>query len=196
MCGRDIKLARLQTAHYSYYTLPTPGPNTATLCGSCAVRVVPLAPDVTIGNAASGGAGRPQAPKMGGAGTDLAEVSTEELMHEVQRRLSCLNKPEKRLILIGACARAGLRRRPPVRSHCHSQHSLASVTLLNNPRGRRFVHNDCGDRRPPATLARGQLDMELETPFHLLPAQFPQNTHRATALQVRPAAARARSRRS
>lgn len=33
---------------------------------------------------------------------DLSEVSVEELVHEVQRRLECLNKPERRLILIGA----------------------------------------------------------------------------------------------
>ncbi|KAL6775877.1 hypothetical protein ACKKBG_A18880 [Auxenochlorella protothecoides x Auxenochlorella symbiontica] len=32
---------------------------------------------------------------------DLAEVTTEQLIHEVQRRIECLNKPEKRLILIG-----------------------------------------------------------------------------------------------
>ena len=34
-------------------------------------------------------------------GQDLSEIPTEELVHEVQRRLECLNKPEKRLILIG-----------------------------------------------------------------------------------------------
>lgn len=33
---------------------------------------------------------------------DLSEIPTESLVHEVQRRLECLNKPEKRLILIGA----------------------------------------------------------------------------------------------
>eukprot|EP00887_Chlorella_sp_A99_P006429 scaffold3.g6429.t1 len=32
---------------------------------------------------------------------DLSEIPTEDLVHEVQRRLECLNKPEKRLILIG-----------------------------------------------------------------------------------------------
>lgn len=32
---------------------------------------------------------------------DLAEVTTDQLIHEVQRRIECLNKPEKRLILIG-----------------------------------------------------------------------------------------------
>lgn len=32
---------------------------------------------------------------------DLSEIGTEDLVHEVQRRLECLNKPEKRLILIG-----------------------------------------------------------------------------------------------
>jgi adenylate kinase len=33
---------------------------------------------------------------------DLSEISTESLVHEIQRRLECLNKPEKHLILIGA----------------------------------------------------------------------------------------------
>ncbi|KAL4458463.1 hypothetical protein ABPG75_013328 [Micractinium tetrahymenae] len=32
---------------------------------------------------------------------DLSEIPTEALVHEVQRRLACLSKPEKRLILIG-----------------------------------------------------------------------------------------------
>ncbi len=31
----------------------------------------------------------------------LAEIQTEDLMKEVERRLSCLSKPEKRLVLIG-----------------------------------------------------------------------------------------------
>lgn len=31
----------------------------------------------------------------------LAEINTEDLMKEVERRLSCLSKPEKRLVLIG-----------------------------------------------------------------------------------------------
>ena len=33
---------------------------------------------------------------------DLSELSTAELLEEVQRRLSCQEKPEKHLILIGA----------------------------------------------------------------------------------------------
>eukprot|EP01024_Parvocaulis_polyphysoides_P068486 TRINITY_DN83561_c0_g1_i2.p1 TRINITY_DN83561_c0_g1~~TRINITY_DN83561_c0_g1_i2.p1 ORF type:complete len:244 (+),score=37.35 TRINITY_DN83561_c0_g1_i2:502-1233(+) len=32
---------------------------------------------------------------------DLSDVSTESLMAEIQRRLSCLSKPEKRVILVG-----------------------------------------------------------------------------------------------
>ena len=32
---------------------------------------------------------------------DLAEIPTEDLMKEVQRRLQCQQKPEKRLILVG-----------------------------------------------------------------------------------------------
>lgn len=39
------------------------------------------------------------------AAMDLSEIPTEELVHEVQRRLECLSKPEKRLILIGVCVR-------------------------------------------------------------------------------------------
>lgn len=33
---------------------------------------------------------------------DLSEASIEDLMAEVQRRLDCQNKPEKRVILVGA----------------------------------------------------------------------------------------------
>lgn len=32
----------------------------------------------------------------------LAEISTDALMAEIQRRLECTVKPEKRIILIGA----------------------------------------------------------------------------------------------
>lgn len=39
-------------------------------------------------------------------GQDLSEIPTEQLVHEVQRRLECLNKPEKRLILIGELQQA------------------------------------------------------------------------------------------
>lgn len=34
---------------------------------------------------------------------DLSEASIEDLMAEVQRRLDCQNKPEKRVILVGEC---------------------------------------------------------------------------------------------
>lgn len=33
---------------------------------------------------------------------DLTETSMEDLLAEFQRRLSCLEKPEKRIILVGA----------------------------------------------------------------------------------------------
>jgi len=32
---------------------------------------------------------------------DLSEIATEDLMKEVERRLNCQSKPEKRLILVG-----------------------------------------------------------------------------------------------
>lgn len=32
---------------------------------------------------------------------DLSELPTEALLKEMQRRLDCLNKPERRLVLIG-----------------------------------------------------------------------------------------------
>lgn len=33
--------------------------------------------------------------------SELSEVSTDALMREIQRRLDCQTKPDKRLILIG-----------------------------------------------------------------------------------------------
>ena len=33
--------------------------------------------------------------------TDLVDIPTEELVKEMQRRLSCQSKPEKHVILIG-----------------------------------------------------------------------------------------------
>ena len=41
---------------------------------------------------------------MAAGRTDLSEVSVDELLAEVQRRLVCQTKPEKRVILIGAVA--------------------------------------------------------------------------------------------
>ena len=41
------------------------------------------------------------------AKVDLSEVSVDELLAEVQRRLECQTKPEKKLILIGALAPGG-----------------------------------------------------------------------------------------
>ena len=32
---------------------------------------------------------------------DLSEIATEDLMKEVERRLKCQSRPEKRLILLG-----------------------------------------------------------------------------------------------
>lgn len=32
---------------------------------------------------------------------DLSEIPTEQLLKEIERRLNCLNKPDRRLILIG-----------------------------------------------------------------------------------------------
>ena len=43
---------------------------------------------------------------------DLAEVSTDALVKEVQRRLECANKPEKRIILVGGCPSAPSRHGP------------------------------------------------------------------------------------
>ena len=45
---------------------------------------------------------------------DLSEIPTGDLVHEVQRRLECLSKPEKRLILIGErCTAANWPIAPP-----------------------------------------------------------------------------------
>ena len=44
-------------------------------------------------------------------GQDLSEVPVAELMAEVRRRLECQDKPEKRLILVGAFRSP--RARPP-----------------------------------------------------------------------------------
>ena len=32
---------------------------------------------------------------------DLADVSTDDLLSEVQRRMHCMDKPEKRVIMVG-----------------------------------------------------------------------------------------------
>jgi hypothetical protein len=40
---------------------------------------------------------------------DLSEVPADALLREMGRRLECLNKPEKRIILVGACGSASWR---------------------------------------------------------------------------------------
>ena len=46
--------------------------------------------------------GPPKEQPTMAAAMDLSELPTEALVHEMQRRLECLNKPERRLVLIGA----------------------------------------------------------------------------------------------
>ena len=41
----------------------------------------------------------------------LADVSTEQLMEELRRRVECIDKPEKRVILVGASRRPARRAR-------------------------------------------------------------------------------------
>ena len=45
---------------------------------------------------------KPHSSIMAAGRTDLSEVSVDDLLAEVQRRLACQSKPEKRVILIGA----------------------------------------------------------------------------------------------
>jgi uncharacterized DUF497 family protein len=75
------------------------------------------------------------------ASMDLSTVKTEDLVHEVQRRLECLNKPEKRLVLIGEAM--GLRVVATVPTRPASTH--ARVCLL---------------RRRPARLWKGHAESD------------------------------------
>lgn len=34
---------------------------------------------------------------------DLADIATDDLLAEVQRRMHCRDKPEKRVIMVGKC---------------------------------------------------------------------------------------------
>jgi hypothetical protein len=43
---------------------------------------------------------------------DLSEVDITDLLHEVQRRIECQTKPEKKVILIGMCAERSALSRP------------------------------------------------------------------------------------
>lgn len=37
---------------------------------------------------------------------DLADIATDDLLAEVQRRMHCMDKPEKRVIMVGKCTQA------------------------------------------------------------------------------------------
>ncbi len=43
------------------------------------------------------------------AAMDLSEVPADAMLREMARRLACLDKPEKRIILVGACSPARAR---------------------------------------------------------------------------------------
>ena len=48
-----------------------------------------------------------------GMAADLTEVGSAALFAELQRRVGCLDKPEKRIILLGACRGARTAPSPP-----------------------------------------------------------------------------------
>jgi hypothetical protein len=72
-------------------------------------------------------------------GPDLAEVPTEALMREIQHRLDCLNKPEKRVILIG---------------EAHEQPSLAGRLPCAQEGGDAFLDPPSLSRQPPSPPKR------------------------------------------
>jgi uncharacterized DUF497 family protein len=37
---------------------------------------------------------------------DLADIATDDLLAEVQRRMHCMDKPEKRVIMVGKCRKS------------------------------------------------------------------------------------------
>ena len=59
---------------------------------------------------------RPPSPSLHTMAADLSDIGTADLLAEVQRRLECQDKPEKRLILVGK----GVGERSPIPAHTHT----------------------------------------------------------------------------
>jgi len=75
---------------------------------------------------------------------DLSEISTDSLMKEMQRRLDCVNKPEKRLILVGPPGSGKGTQSPKIKNeHC-------------------LCHLATGDMLRAAVAAKTQLGMEAK----------------------------------
>jgi adenylate kinase len=75
---------------------------------------------------------------------ELAEVATEDLMKEVQRRLNCQSKPEKRLILVGPPGSGKGTQSPAIKKdHC-------------------LCHLATGDMLRAAVAAKSPLGMEAK----------------------------------
>lgn len=63
-----------------------------------------------VKNIFSSSSGPSHSVDMAASQVDLSELPTEQLVKEIERRLECLNKPEKRLILIGEWFLSSVRR--------------------------------------------------------------------------------------
>merc|ERR1711934_196921 len=75
---------------------------------------------------------------------DLSEIATEDLMKEVERRLNCQSKPEKRLILVGPPGSGKGTQAPAIRKdHC-------------------LCHLATGDMLRAAVAAKTSLGMEAK----------------------------------
>ena len=73
---------------------------------------------------------------------DLADVPNDAMLREMQRRLECMARPEKRVILVGALLRLCSARRVLLRC-CRSRGALRSVA------------HDARHARRPAGLRQG-----------------------------------------
>ena len=75
---------------------------------------------------------------------DLSEIATEDLMAEVQRRLKCQDKPEKRLVLVGPPGSGKGTQSPAIKKdHC-------------------LCHLATGDMLRAAVAAKSPLGMEAK----------------------------------
>ena len=61
---------------------------------------------------------------------DLAEVPIDELVAEVSRRMHCLDKPEKRVIMVGKGADANLDVDPDIQQLCQHHRIQLSKILI------------------------------------------------------------------
>merc|ERR1719253_253488 len=88
---------------------------------------------------------------------DLSDISTEALMGEMQRRLDCANKPEKRIILVGPPGSGKGTQSPKIKN----EHCLCHLATGDMPRAAVAAKTPLGMQAKKAMESGGLVSDDL-----------------------------------